>query len=296
MFGIITRGFIEKVHDAFDELEYHVNEDLSFDDFYEKANYALNHAKDLIDAINVVRMIHFCFDEWDKIEKIFTSHLNKWNEYSWEGSSMISYCNDDEAAGVYCITNGISKNYKDIHYGSIAFENEIYMFDHKYGEIRVCKDSSYYLKYSKMSSTKMKLFDGNDDCIANIVLSDKMEIFLERNKTPYEIVLQDGYIEIFSKEYIDSLADTDIIEREHVLADIEWDILEKDSEQGVARLIIYEDFEDIDVPILFAASTFLLYKSYMTALKATTTAMVTSRNALIANRNAMIYRNTWRRK
>ena len=280
MLGIISRSFIEKVHDAFDEIEYHTNTMPNFNEFKEKIVYSITHAKDLEDAINATRMFQFCVNEWDKIQKIFSNHLSTWKEYRWEGSALLNYCSDDEAIGNYYFTNAISSNYKTIYCLSVSLENEIFEFDYSHGCFKIDDDSKYYIKYSKMSSTKMKLFDDSDECIANIVLSDNCEVFLDKNETPFQIVLQDGYIEIYRKEYYDDLDDDDYIDQEQMVASIEWDILEKKSSFGVSLLTVYEDCSDEEFEILFliAASTFLLFKSYISAVNATNLALIASAN------------------
>ena len=44
---MITQGFIAKVHDAFDELNYHEKRCLNFDKFEKAAIRTLTHCKDL---------------------------------------------------------------------------------------------------------------------------------------------------------------------------------------------------------------------------------------------------------
>lgn len=281
MFGIISKGFIEKVHDAFDEIEYHIETMPDFMDFSKKILYAISHAEQLVDAINAVRIFQFCVNEWDKIKKIFTNHLSTWKEYRWEGSALLNYCSDDDAIGNYYFTNAIGSDYKLIHCISASIDDEIIEFDYSHGKFKIDDDSKYYIKYSKMSSTKMKLFDYYDECIANIVLSNKFEVFLEKNKTPFEIVLGDEHIEIYKKDYYDSLDDFDYFDREQMVASIEWDILEKNSKFGVSLLSLYEDVDDDEFEILFliAISTFLLFKSYMTAMSAASVSLLSSANS-----------------
>ena len=69
----ITKKFIEKVHDAFDELNYHETKRLDFESFEKSATKTLTHAKELSDAIDVVLMYQFCLKKWNKIEKILLS-------------------------------------------------------------------------------------------------------------------------------------------------------------------------------------------------------------------------------
>ena len=77
---MITRRFIEKIHDAFDELNYHETRELNFDDFEQAAVKTLTHCKDLSDAIDAIRMYQFCLKKWSKIEKIYNKKLSVFNE------------------------------------------------------------------------------------------------------------------------------------------------------------------------------------------------------------------------
>lgn len=71
----------------------------------------------------------------------------------------------------------------------------------------------------------MKLFNKGNECLANIVLSDKL------------------------------------------LATIEWDILDEESDYGVARLTRFSTEPDLAMQILLAASTFLLYQKVISSMK-----------------------------
>lgn len=259
----ITKKFIEKVHDAFDELNYHETKRLDFESFEKAATKTLTHAKELSDAIDVVLMYQFCLKKWNKIEKIFNKKLHIFNNYSYEGNSLVETVSDEESLGTYYITNGINNKVKDIIVASNSFEEEFFSLGFKNGRFTIFEDGEYYIKYSKMSSVKMKLFDNKNDCLANIVLSENLGIFLENNKTKYELIVYDGFIGIYDKNYIESLSDTDFIDTEQLLADIEWDILEKKSKLGVAKLNIYNSDTELEMLLLFATSTFLVFQKYL---------------------------------
>lgn len=265
---MITRGFIEKVHDAFDELNYHETEKLDFDIFEQSAVKTLTHCKELADSIAAVRMYQFCLKKWSKIERMFNRKLQTFNEYEYEGNALISIVSDDEALGTYYITNGINKKVNEIFVASHSFDEEMFALDFESGRFTVYEDGNYYIKYSKISSSKMKLFDNRNNCLCNIVLSDDCGIFLENNLTPFELVVYEDFVGIYDRHYIDSLSDTDIIDTNELLADIEWDILEKNSNLGVAKLNVYADDPDLEMLLFFATSTFLVFQKHMQALKA----------------------------
>ena len=280
MFGIITRSFIEKVHVAFDELNYHVDSFLSYADFIKKVIFCLNHAESLYDARTVIRMAKFCIKKWKDIENIFSYKLSVWREYIWEGNSIISYCDDDDACGEYYLTNGLTDDYDTIYLTGLFFENIYIEFQTKGGKIRVSNDSKYYLKFGFINPSVIKLHDENDKCIANIVLSEKMEIFLEKNQTPFHIVINESHMEVYDIDYYESLDMHDYIDPEEMIAEMEWDVIEERSEYGVTKLTIYEDVGDlIDILFLFSASTFLLYRSFKKHERI-------MRNSLIASANA----------
>lgn len=268
MFGIITGGFIRKVHEIFDELDYHVNEKLSYDDFQNKAVYSLNHSATLEDAKNVIKMFQYCLKEWNKIEKIFEKHLTEWSALQWEGSSLISYLDVPEGAeGSFYITNGINKKFDDITLTGASLDNNIYEFSKKGNKFYFDEESGDYIKYSSMSSTKMKLFNSEDQCMCNIVLSENLGIFLENNKTNYELFEYEDSIGIYDKKYMDSLKDDDFVDFNKCLGIIDWDILDEKSDLGVTYLSFFEDNIEPNILFLIAASVFLLFKRYMDSEK-----------------------------
>lgn len=263
----ITRKFIEKVHEAFDELNYHETKQLDFDRFEKEATRTLTLAKDLSDAIDVIRMYQFCLKKWGKIEYLFKKKLHIFNEYQYEGNALIEIVTDEDSLGTYYITNGINNKIKDIVVASSLFEDKMFAFGLNNGKFTVFEDGDYYIKDSKMSSVKMKLFNKKNDCLCNIVLSENLGIFLENNKTQYELVVYDDFIGIYDKDYINSLSETDIIDTNKLLADIEWDILKKKSQLGVSKLNVYENDVDLEMLLLFASTTFLIFQKYMRAEK-----------------------------
>lgn len=262
---MITRRFIEKVHAAFDELNYRETQRLDFDEFEHAATKTLIHCKDLSDAIDAVRMYQFCLKRWTKIEKMFNKKLHIFNEYDFEGNSLLSLVSDDEALGTYFITNGINRKVKEVFVASHSFDEEMFALDFGKGRFTIFDDGYYYMKYSKMSSVKMKLFDNKNNCLCNIVLSEDLDIFLENNLTPYDIVLYKDFVGIYYRDYIEGLDNTDMIDPDRMLADIEWDILEKNSDFGVAKLNVYAPDQDLEMLLFFAASTFLVFQKYMQA-------------------------------
>lgn len=262
---MITKKFIENVRDAFDELNYHEENFPKREAFEQAAISTIAHCKELQDAKHAVKYFQFCNENWNKIEKMFKTKLDIFNEYPYEGSSLISLVPDEDAFGVFYVTNGIEKSFEDFQ----AFfhsdeEDSVFEIESNGGRFEF---DDYFIKYAKLSSSKMKLFNSENECLSNIVLNDEMGIFLENNRTPYELVNYDTFTGIYDKKYIESLDDTDIIDSDKLLATIEWDILDEESEYGVAGLTRFSAETDLSMQILFAASTFLLYQKVLSSVK-----------------------------
>ena len=267
---IITRKFIEEVHNAFDELNYRVTSNWAFSEFKKATINTLIHCKDLEDAINTIRLYLMCSLNWKDIIKIFSTKLNVFNQYMYEGNSLISTVSTEDSYGRFYITNCFSKTAVTILSSSLEEIIEINNYSDKF----TTADSDYILKYAKMSEGKMKLFDQNKNCLCNIVLSVDDEIFLENNFTKFEIIPYDGFVGIYSKEYIDHLEDEDDIDSDKLLAVIEWDIIEENDDHAVAILSVFEDTEDVkllpedlEMFLYFAMATFLLYSNFSEYVK-----------------------------
>lgn len=265
---MITRKFIEKVHNAFAALNYNTSKRLDLDEFNKAAIDTLIHCKDLADAVDTIRMFQFCLANWEKIEKIFDKKISLFNEYSFERNSLISVVSDDEAQGTYYITNGINKKLKEIFVAGRSFDESIFMLGFDKGKFTVFDDGDYYMKYSKMSSNKMKLFNKRNECVCDIILSEDLGVYLENNLTPYDLVSYEDVVGIYDRNYIESLASDNLIDTNRMLADIEWDILEKNSDFGVAKLNTYVSGHNLELFLFFAVSTFLAYQRYRQSRRA----------------------------
>jgi len=267
---MITKGFVETILYYFDELGYRIHCDPNQEEFEKAAEWTLIHAAELSDAILVVKMYRYCLDKWEKIEKMFCTKTDYLSSYEYEGRTNINVVSDDDACGVYFITNGINKNsLEDIFIASNSFEGDdqdnkglFFSMSRKRNGYAIFEDGAYYIQKAKMSSTKMKLFDTNNSCIANIVLSEDYDVFLENNHSPYEIILYEDFIGIYRKDYLQQLNSQRDADVNQLIASIEWDLLDKNEKAGVAKVSLYED-EDIEMILLFAASTFLLFKQYL---------------------------------
>lgn len=265
---MITKSFIRDIHAYFDEFHYHPTE-FNINAFSDAVSKTLTHCASLEDAKNAILMAQYCFKNVDKITKMLEKKKDLYDEYMYEGNSLLSLLSDDESLGHYYITNGINNDINDVCIAGNFDDEDVFIgIDYSHGKYYL-DDKGYYIKYSSMSSKKMKLFNKNNVCLCNIVLNDECDIFLENNNLQYELVQYESAMAIYDKEYCDSVNDNDELDVEKVIATIEWDLLDKNSKFGVSNLIVYDELEkdNFELISLLAASTFILFQKYMKSIR-----------------------------
>ena len=264
---MITNKFINRIRIYFDELGVSAKEGISYDEFKKMFINTLNHCESLEDAKLALLLFKYCCAKWKKIEKIFSKYLDRWKNLVFEDSSKLRTVSDEDTNGVYYLTNVIEKYNSLLVKTGFNQNNEINSFKEKDKKISLDDDYEFYMKISKSDASIMKLFNKKDVLLCNIVLSESYDIFLEKNDTEFELIIQkdedeNTFIGVFRKSYIDSLKDDEKIEFKNMVADIEWDLLDAKSEYGVSKLTIYEDLKDITPLFYFAAAPMLLLKSF----------------------------------
>lgn len=265
---MITRKFLDKIKFYFDELNYRESKRLNLEKFENQAMWTLKHAESLSDAIYTIQFFRFCLRKWKKIEKIFDKKLDKFNQFSYVGNFLIHTVSDDDATGVYYLTNAINNKVKDVFIASQSFEEDAFSIDAKHGKFFIYENGKYYIKYAQFSSSKMKVYDSQNNHLCNIVFNKDNSFSLEKNNTPFVLGTdEDGFTYIYDRKYVESLKANEKPDETKCLAEMEWDILASGSTFGVAKLNVYQNPEYLELYLLFATSTFLLFRQYMQALK-----------------------------
>ncbi len=283
---MITSNFMAKVRLYFDELNYRETKRFDFDAFEQAAVDTIFRCKGLDDAAFATSMYRFCKKKRRKIEKMFERKLEEFNAFDYEGNSLLSLLpSNDDFGGVFYVTNGISGKVNEISFLERSDQVETFACDSSNGRFKIFIDGKYYMRYSKWSSVKMKLFNLADERLCDIGYGGGDDVFLKNNLTDYELVEYDGFIGVYERAYFDSLSDTDTIDSNKRIADIEWGMIDKKLSLGVARLTVYEPNRDLEMMLFFAASTFLLFQKHVRFQKI----LRASSNAVIVNTY-----NSWR--
>lgn len=258
-----TWNLLVRIHSFFDEIDYHPkSDDFDSEIVLDKVIYTINHAKELKDALYIAKEFSYYLKKGDKFLKKYDKYPEYWNMIPYNGREEVSIIKDKDAIGSYYITNVYSQNYKDIYITGASLGDDIYLFGCQDGYFSFGEDADYYLRYAKLSSTKMVLTDKNKKNIATIVLSKDYGVFLENNQTKYELELYETGIAFFDKEYIDKIEGEPDLEKE-CKGFIQWDVIDDNAEYGLSCLSVFDEHADFNLMITIAASCFLVFRSYI---------------------------------
>ena len=262
---MITKNFVEAVRGSFDLLGIEAYQGIEYDEFQNLAIKKFNRSDSLKDACDIAFATRFCIQNWGKIENLFQNHLNKWQEWDYNKKNSAKSLPDEEACGIYYITNAFERKEKDICLTSISYDDELIACRRTNNKYFLFEDGDYHIKLSAWDSRIMKLYSNDDERLCNIVLSESWDVFLEKNNSPYELIIdeEDGStsIAVFEKEYIDSLGRNDYIDYDKMVALIDWDLIDKKGYRAVSKVYLYDDV-DAEMIFYFAMSPFLLVRAH----------------------------------
>ena len=262
---MITKNFVAAVRRSFDLLGIEAYQGIEYDEFEDLAIKKFNRSVSLRDACDLAFATRFCIQNWGKIENLFQNHLNKWQEWVYDKKSSVKSLSDEEACGIYYITNAFERKEKDICLTSISYDDELIACGRRNNKYFLFEDGDYHIKLSALDSRIMKLYSNDDMRLCNIVLSKSWDVFLEKNNSPYELIIdeKDGStsIAVFEKDYIYSLGRYDHIDYDKMVALIVWDLIDEKSYRAVSQVYLYDDVDE-EMIFYFAMAPFLLVRAH----------------------------------
>ncbi len=257
-----TGYLLLRIHIFFDEIGYKPTSE-NYDDnkVLDNVVNTINHSKNLEDAIHVLKLYNHYVSKRVKFINKYHKYPKFWNAINYNGRQEVAVVSDDEAIGRYYITNIYGNSYKDIFVSGQSLGNELFEFQKRGRYFSIEDDADYYLSYAALSSKKMALFDKSNKKVAVIVITEDLDIYLENNKTKYELIAYEAGIAFFDKTYIYSIKGEPDLEK--CKAFIQWDIVNEDGEYGLSRLDVFDEDADLELMITIAASCFLVFRSYI---------------------------------
>lgn len=264
MFGIVTDNFVIESAMIFKDLhisnEFYDSFDLNI--FYKDFIYTLNHTKDFGDARLIMKHFRFSLKNIVKICKAYQKKSALWKHAQSNYKSTIQLLSEDEARGTFYLTNAIGKaNNKEFAVCSNCFDDGIFFFE-KDGSRYYINDNSYYLKTSKSSVHKMKLYNSKGEKVA-VIHNKKKFMYMKDNLTSICSILSDGSYYLYKTDYIMSLdGDNTKLDKEKCLGIFDWDILDiKSKFESLAMLINYElDDDELEIALLVCLANFIIFQ------------------------------------
>ncbi len=261
-----TAKLLMMIHIFFDEIGYQPSsEDLDFQDVIRHIINTVNHAKTLDDALLIFNLYHYYLKKCNKFINKYCKYPEFWDEIPYEGRNEVDVVSDEEAIGTYYITNALSKDPDNLYISGFSFNNGFYALDYINGFYSIDENPKYYLRKSRMSSDKLVLTNSNKKVIATIAIDDDTNVYLENNKSRYELIAYESGVGFYESDYIYSLDNEEPDFKNQCKAYVFWDAIDDKGNFGLSRLDVYDENADFDLLIMLAASCFLVFKRHLAA-------------------------------
>ena len=259
-----TKDYLIRIHNIFDELGYiFEGENIMFNDFFYFGIKKLNRSYEFEDSVEIVTLMKIIINDFSKIKNKIKKNYEFWKSIPYKNEKMEF---KDEFISSFYLTNAFF-GYKKICITNYLLEDEkICYVDSSNGRYYFKNDNNYALRYSKWSSKKMYILDKYDNKLCSIFLNKDLNIYLEDNKTNFEIIPCEIGVGIYDKNYLKQLNGKKIDENK-MLGFILWDIIfaKENNRDCLVRLDIYNKNCDINLFLLFSMSCILIYNAYITS-------------------------------
>ena len=129
-------------------------------------------------CLSFAKLLAYYIKHEDKFLKKYNQYPDFWDAIEYHGREEVAIVSEEEAMGIYYITNLNASDYKQVFISSVSYSDELHGLESEDGYFSFGEKSEYYLRYARLSSTKMVLTDKNKQNIATVVLSESYGILL----------------------------------------------------------------------------------------------------------------------
>ena len=236
MFGILSKGLINNIHDAFNDIGYCENNKYSRDLMQKKTIESIINSKNISEATGRIYSSIYILNNEKKINNIFNKKLNYWNSLSWDKNNI-----NLDNKNIYHLTNA---------FGDIKVFNED--LDDK--SLIIKSDSKnviidHHVLSRGVGYSVASLLD-NDKLVGMFKIYNKRGLVIENNDTQYHIIEDDEGVNIYYQSDINKLAENEDIDKEKRIALINTGIV--NMKYGYARIELFTDVINLDFFYLVA--------------------------------------------
>ncbi len=252
-----TENLIVETHEFFYEIGYRPRKGMiKHDRVNEQVEFTIKHAKELGDALCVLRLYLDFLSNERKVIKKCAQHPDFWDALGWEGKKVVRKVSDEDAIGSYYLTNVFDLDENTVTMSSQSFGDRIYVSEKEKGYFQF---SQYFLRFSKLKGSEMVIENENREKLTVISYEGDATIALKDNYTKYDVFAYEQGMGIYSKSYLNSLGGKEPNVK-MCKGFIKWDILDEKGDYGLSLLEVYDAKADLDLMFAIAASCFLMFK------------------------------------
>lgn len=273
-----TADLIVDTHEFFYEIGYLPKKGMiKHDRVNEQVELTLRHAKELGDALCILRLYLDYLSNEKKIIKVCAKYPDFWDELGWDGKKVVRKVNDKDALGSYYLTNVFDLDKDTVTMSSQSFKNTIFVSEKENGYFQF---GPYFLRFSRLNGTEMVIANESKEKLAVVSYEGDGAITLKNNITRYAVFPYEGGMGIYKTSYIDSLGNKKP-SLDRCKGFIEWDILDEKGVYGLSLLEVYDAKADLELMFSIAASCFLVFKKALKTMEFEAAMSTASTHALM---------------
>ena len=253
-----TKGSVEKLHLALDEIGYQKKENLNFSDFLNQTKKTLTRTSGTFGMSEILEWFNLASDNWQMLESLARGthkHSEYFKSLPFRGNEILELLNDEDCEGATVITNALTKDPKEIN----VFDSEnSYTVKRVDGAFRFVDDDDweYYVQPTFLKSYKFSFCKRDGKKLFQMTCNDDLDIYLTNNNTSLDILIDE-------ENDVVVIADYSRPKDEQEIAYIYSDIIGKGNKYGACQIypVAEMDGSTWELCLLIAMCTFFIYNA-----------------------------------
>jgi len=251
-----TKGKIEKLHIALDEIGYRKKKNLVFDEFLCETKKTLTRCNGTDGMAEIFDWFNTVSKNWDLLIELSQGrhkYSSYFNSIGFRGNEILELLGEQDAEGTTVITNALSKDPQEV---AVFSSEDSYIAQKVDGVFRFVDDDDweYYLKATILKPFKFSFYTRAGEKLFQMTCDDDLDIYLVNNATSYDIQFAEDSDTLIIVDHSRSKDDQE-------LAYIYSDIVGKGKKYGACQIdaITEMDGSQWELCLLIAMCTFFIY-------------------------------------
>ncbi|MCL2234628.1 MAG: hypothetical protein FWC02_03010 [Firmicutes bacterium] len=251
-----TKGKVEKLHIALDEIGYRKKENLVFSEFLNETKKTLTRCSGTDGMAEIFEWFNLLSNNWDLLMEL-SQGRHKYSSYFKEiefgGNEILELLSEENAEGTTVVTNALSKNPLEV---SVFDSENSYIAQKVDGVFRFVDDDDweFYLKASILKSFKFSFYKRSGEKMFQMTCNEDLDIYLTNNTTTLDIKVAEDEDTLIIVDYSRP-------EDDQQLAYVYADIVGKGKKYGACQIDALTEMDGSlwELCLLMAMCTFFIY-------------------------------------